>query len=148
MKGEQMSMELDTQLEVIIKEKALAVTDQVREEALTNMIHVRNRHEAYGIAAENLVAVTSTVKVIKNDVSTLLETLPDPNRPAVEATSAIRNSAEALVIAAIKMASIMERVLRDLYDAEESGHSADDFHILDTTDPDGFEEAEPSEDNE
>lgn len=148
MKGEQMSMELDTQLEVIIKEKALAVTDQVREEALTNMIHVRNRHEAYGIAAENLVAVTSTVKVIKNDVSTLLETLPDPNRPAVEATSAIRNSAEALVIAAIKMASIMERVLRDLYDAEESGHSTDDFPILDTTDPDGFEEAEPSEDNE
>lgn len=146
MKGEQMSMELDTQLEVIIKEKALAVTDEVREKALTNMIHVRNRHEAYGIAAENLVAVTAALKTVKNDVSTLLETLPDPNRPAVEATSAIRNSAEALVIVSIKMASIMERVLRDLYDAEETDHG-DDFPIV-SLNQDGFEEAEPTEDNE
>lgn len=137
-----MTMNLDTELEIIIKNKALAVTDAVRQEALANMIHVRNRHEAYGIAAENFVNVSSSVKAIKNDLATLLDTLPDPNRPAVEAASAIRNSAEELVISAIKMASVMERVLRDLYDAEEGVTVPEPFPMADL---DGFEEADPTE---
>lgn len=147
MKGEQMAMNLDTQMEIIIKNKALAVTDQVRQEALANMIHVRSRHEAYGVAAENLVEVTAAVKAIKNDVAALLDTLPDPNHPAVEATSAIRNSAEELVISAIKMASVMERVLRDLYEAEQGNAEPEPFPMEDYVN-DGFEEAEPTEDDE
>lgn len=53
---------------------------------------VRNRHEAYGIAAEHLASITAIVKSIKNDCGTLLGTLADPNYPAVEATSSIVNS--------------------------------------------------------
>lgn len=139
-----MTMSLDTQLEVIIKEKALAAIEEVRQDGLNNMVHIRNRHEAYGIAAENLVDVTGAVKTIKNDVATLLDTLPDPNRPAVEAVSAIRNSAESLVICAIKMASVMERVLRDLYDAEEGNAAPELFPLADLAN-DGFEEAEPTD---
>lgn len=144
MKGEQISMALDTELEASINAKTLEMIDEVKNEALANMIHIRNRHEAYGIAAENMVAVNGAVKAIKNDVNTLLETLPDPNRPAVEAVSAIRNSAGTLVIAAIKMAAIMDRVLRDLYNAEESDNAPEHFPMDDLTNY-GFEEAEPTE---
>ena len=147
MKGEQITMNLDTQLEVIIKDTAINAISKVRQDALANMIHVRNRHEAYGIAAENFVEVTGAIKAIKNDVAALLDTLPDPNRPAVEATSAIRNSAETLVVSGIKMAAVMERVLRDLYDAEEGVTVPEPFPMEDYVN-DGFEEAKSTDDDE
>ena len=52
---------------------------------------VRNRHEAYGIAAEQYARIAKAVSSIKGDTATLLGTLADPNFPAVEATSSIVN---------------------------------------------------------
>ncbi len=79
---------------------------------------VRNRHEAYGIAAEQLAKISRAVKAIKDDTDTLLGTLPDPNFPAVEATSSICNSTMEATAILIKAAAEMKRTLESLYMAE------------------------------
>ncbi len=108
---------------------------------------VRNRHEAYGIAAEHLAKVTGIVKSIKNDVGTLLGTLSDPNYPAVEATSSIVNSTTEAAAILLIAAAEMKRTLANLYLAENQGTERtpmDDY--MDGTGD--FEEAEPTEANE
>ena len=108
---------------------------------------VRNRHEAYGIAAEHLAKVTGIVKSIKNDVGTLLGTLSDPNYPAVEATSSIVNSTTEAAAILLIAAAEMKRTLDNLYLAESQGTERtpmDDY--MDGTGD--FEEAEPTEADE
>ena len=123
MRPEYEQMELDTRKELDIAIERL-VADSIREAG--EMIGacgesrsaVRNRHEAYGISAERLARITKAAKDIKGDVSTLLGTLPDPNFPAIEAVSSIANSLQAGAAVMVEAAAEMQRVLRDLYDAE------------------------------
>ena len=105
---------------------------------------VRNRHEAYGIVAENYAEVAGSMKRIKKDMDTLLGTLGDINRPALEAVSSICNDTLTVATAVVIMAAEMQRTLSDLYDAEneETHYPMDD---LTEADGDGFEEAAPLE---
>ena len=84
------------------------------------MPFVRNRHEAYGIAAEQLAKISRAIKPIKDDTSGLLRTLPDSNSSAVEATSAIVNSASEAAFVLICAAAEMKRTLDNLYTVELS----------------------------
>ena len=81
-------MELDTRsaLQAVIEDltteaiasAGLLIQEHHRQAAHATMTappYVRNRHEAYGVAAEQLVKITSAVKAIKNDTDTLLGTL-------------------------------------------------------------------------
>lgn len=79
---------------------------------------VRNRHEAYGIAAEQLARINGAVKAIKDDTGTLLGTLAGPNFPAIEATSSIYNSTLSAAAIIVKAAAEMKRTLENLYIAE------------------------------
>lgn len=81
---------------------------------------VRNRHEAYGIAAERFAKIRKAVKSIDTDTASLLGTLPDPNFSAVEAVSSICNSTLAATAVLIEATAEMRRTLRDLYSAESS----------------------------
>ena len=116
-------MELDTRKELTKAVEALtAETIGSVEEMILRCgespAAVRNRHETYGIAAEQLAKIQAIVKSIKNDCGTILGTLSDPNYPAVEATSSIVNStAEAAAILLIAAAE-MKRALNNLYMAE------------------------------
>lgn len=58
---------------------------------------VRNRHEAYGIAADNFTRISAKVKSVRNDMDTLLSTLANPNYPAVEAVSSLHNRVSELI---------------------------------------------------
>jgi len=80
---------------------------------------VRNRHEAYGIAAEDFCQVEASVKKIKTDMNKLLGTLGDPNFPALEAVGALLNSATLAAMDVITMAAEMKRTMTDLYAAEQ-----------------------------
>ena len=79
---------------------------------------VRNRHEAYGIAAEQHSRILKSVNTIKGGVSTLLGTLADPNYNAIDATSSIVNSITDATGVLIRAAAEMKRTLDDLYAAE------------------------------
>ena len=90
---------------------------QVAQETMTAPPYVRNRHEAYGIAAEQLAKITGAVKSIKDDTGALLGTLADPNFNAIDATSSIVNStvhaAYVLLVAPFMAANfVMNQCLR------------------------------------
>lgn len=84
---------------------------------------VRNRHEAYGIAAEQLARIIGSTKKIQKDVDTLLGTLADPNYPAVEATSSIVNATADATAVLVRAAAEMKRTLDNLYKAEMTAES-------------------------
>lgn len=104
---------------------------------------VRNRHEAYGIAAENFCQVNASVKKIRGDMNLLLTTLGDPNRPALEAVGSLLNSATLAALDVITMAAEMKRAMTDLYAAERSEPTPLEELAGEAA---GFEEAEEDED--
>ena len=149
-------MELDTRpkLQVAIEDlSANAVSnagqliqEHYRQAGLDSMTappFVRNRHEAYGIAAEQLAKISGAVKSIKDDTASLLGTLSDPNLPALDATSSICNSTLEAATIIIYAAARMQRTLRDLYTAErtEPEHTPRD----DLASESEFEEAAPAD---
>lgn len=107
---------------------------------------VRNRHEAYGIAAEQMDKISRAVKAIKDDTGTLLGTLADPNLPALEATSSICNSTLGAAAILINAAAKMRRTLTDLYAAERT--TPDHTPMDDLVAEGEFQEAEPTESGE
>lgn len=81
---------------------------------------VRNRHEAYGIAAENFCQVEASIKKIRGDMTKLLSTLGDVNLPALEAVGALLNSTTLAAMDVITMAAEMKKAMTDLYAVEQS----------------------------
>lgn len=99
---------------------------------------VRNRHEAYGIAAENFCQVEASIKKIRGDMNLLLGTLGDSNRPALEAVGSLLNSATLAALDVITMAAEMKRAMTDLYAAERSEPTP----LEELAEGGGFEEVE------
>ena len=116
---------------------------------------VRNRHEAYGIAAEQHSKIVKSVNTIKAGVITLLGTLSDPNYNAIDATSSIVNSITDATGVLIRAAAEMKRTLDDLYTAEmyaspgktpmEALADGDGFQEAEGLDPDTDPDTEPGE---
>ena len=151
MRPEYEQMELDTRkaLDIAIykvAEDAVATAREMVEASQVAPSMVRNRHEAYGIAAEQYSRIAKAVSAIKADTATLLGTLADPNFPAIEATSSIANSTMEAAATIIKAAAEMKRTLANLYIAETTapGPTPLEFWAEDGG-GDGFEEAEPAE---
>lgn len=133
MREEYEQLELDTRSNLnkalrTVTNDAIATAQEMilenqRQTALENqtvMPFVRNRHEAFGIASEQLAKISGAIKPIKNDIAGLLRTLPDSNSSAVEATSAIANSASEAAFVLICAAAEMKRTLDNLYTVELS----------------------------
>lgn len=166
MKPEYEQLELDTRPKLVaalqeltegaIKEAQDMIQEsrrQIATENGTTPATVRNRHEAYGIAAEQYARIAKAVSAIKNDTATLLNALPDPNYNAVDATSSIVNSTAAAATVLLHAAAEMKRTLNDLYTAEYSEPASTpledlaagaEFQDADPVDPDvdGEEEKE------
>lgn len=107
---------------------------------------VRNRHEAYGIAAEQMGKINSAVKAISDDTKKLLGILSDPNKTAVEAVSDIHNSTLVAAVTMVTAAAIMKRTMQDLYTAETYDPGPTPMELL--AESGGFQEAEPISDPE
>ncbi len=166
MKHEYEQLELDTRSDL---EKALsALTVEAVEEALTliqrncdtsadNIMPqiVRNRYEAYGVAAEQTVNVDAATKTIKKDVQELLVALSDPNKSAVEATGIIYNSTVIAAEKLIQAAAIMKRTMSHLYTEEcadrplpleeRAAAQEEDYQETDTPKAELFEENNDTE---
>lgn len=152
--NEQMELDTRPKLQIAIEDlSAKAVSDagqliqehyqQATLDSMAAPPFVRNRHEAYGIAAEQLAKISGAVKSIKDDTASLLGTLSDPNLPALDATSSICNSTLEAATIIIYAAARMQRTLRDLYTAErtEPEHTPMD----DLASESEFEEAAPAD---
>lgn len=115
---------------------------------------VRNRHEAYGIAAERMGKINSAVKAVSDDTKKFLGTLSDPNRSAVETVSDIYNSTAQAAVTLITAAAEMKRTMQDLYTAEtfdpaptpmEELAENGAFQEAESLDPEADADAEPGE---
>lgn len=158
MKPEYEQLELDTR-PALLKAITAVTTDAVETAHEMTVRHnvaaaeegqhvpgpVRNRHEAYGIAAEQMGKINSAVKAISDDTKKLLGILSDPNRTAVEAVSDIHNSALAAAVVLVTAAATMERTMQDLYTAETYDPSPTPMELL-AEGGDAFQEAESLED--
>ncbi len=150
MREEYEQLELDTRKQLdkaiyrVAEDAVKDAGDMIREcaEAPTD---VRNRHEAYGIAAEYLTKISKAVSSIKGDTVTLLGTLSDPNYPAIEAVSSICNSTLAATATLIKATAEMQRTLRNLYSAENLANSEPTPMEEYAADAALFQDAEPAE---
>ncbi len=129
MRNEYEQMELDTRsdlekalsdLTIEAVEDALALINKNCDTSSDNLMPqtVRNRYEAYGVAAEQTTSIDAATKSIKKDVQGLLDTLPDPNKSAVEATGSIYNSTVIAAEKLIQAAAIMKRTMSHLYTEE------------------------------
>ena len=154
MRAEYQQLELDTRRQVDIAIERVtgdAIKDarDMIETSADAPAPVRNRHEAYGIAAEQYAKIASAVKKIKSDLEVLLGTLPDPNFPAIEATSTLCNSTATAAGTLIKAAAEMRRTLDNLYIAEtsETDNGPTPMELL-AAEGAAFEEAEPAEADE
>lgn len=141
---EQTEMDLRSEMTRQIFEATTETVDDALDAIkATNPATIRNRHEAYGIAADNYTKVSGCVKAVKGDMEQLLRTLADPNFPAVEAVSALHNSTSKLAATVITMAAEMKRTTNDLYLAESRGDVRTPMEeMLDGPD---FQEAEPAD---
>lgn len=158
MKPEYEQLELDTR-PALLKAITAVTTDTVETAHEMTVRHnvaaaeegqhvpgpVRNRHEAYGIAAEQMGKINSAVKAISDDTKKLLGILSDPNRTAVEAVSDIHNSTLAAAVVLVTAAATMERTMQDLYTAETYDPSPTPMELL-AEGGDAFQEAESLED--
>lgn len=150
MKEEYEQLELDTRRQL---EKAITKLTEDSVKTAGEMIiacgeaptAVRNRHEAFGIAAERLAKIKKAVKAIDGDTAILLGTLPDPNYPAIEAVSSICNSTLSAAAAMIEAAAEMRRTLRDLYEAENSAKSDEVTPMEEWAEAAQFQDAEPTD---
>ena len=105
---------------------------------------VHNRHEAYGIAAEQMGKINGAVKSIADDTKKLLGILSDPNRTAVEAVSDIHNSTLTAAVVLVTAAATMKRTMQDLYTAETYDPGPTPMELL-AEGGDSFQEAESLE---
>ena len=126
MSGEYEQMELDTRSEAEqeitrICENSISTVHGLIVNCKEHPPMVKNRHEAYGHAAEQLAKITRVVKGIKDDTGKLLNSLSDRNIPAIDAVSDICNSTTLVVAITIRAAAEMRRILNDLYVSENFG---------------------------
>lgn len=146
MREEYEQLELDTRRQL---DKAIAqLTEDTVKTAGEAPTAVRNRHEAFGIAAERLAKIKKAVKAIDGDTSILLGTLPDANYPAIEAVSSICNSTLEAAATMIEAAAEMRRTLRDLYEAENSARSEEVTPMEEWASAAQFQDADPTDNDE
>lgn len=107
---------------------------------------IRNRHEAYGHAAQWCSKAAGAVASIKKDTQGLLANLSLPEKSPLEAVSDIANSTLDAAGVLIHAAAEMKRILADLYITEDREASPLPMEEL-ADSGEGFEEAgEPLED--
>ncbi|MCB6499531.1 hypothetical protein LI148_03385 [Colidextribacter sp. 210702-DFI.3.9] len=153
MREEYEQLELDTRRQL---DKAIAQLTEDTVKTAGEMITacgeaptaVRNRHEAFGIAAERLAKIKKAVKAIDGDTSILLGTLPDANYPAIEAVSSICNSTLEAAATMIEAAAEMRRTLRDLYEAENTARSEEVTPMEEWASAAQFQDADPTDNTE
>lgn len=79
---------------------------------------VRNRHEGYGIAAEQFTALEGANKSTKKALEDILKCLPNGEGDFIQFCGSLYAMAANTATCAIRLAAHAQRILKDLYDSE------------------------------
>lgn len=108
---------------------------------------VKNRHEGYGLLAEQYVNVNTALKSLKDDMAAYLKILPIDDFKAVDAVASIDGSLHKLIVAATNMAAQAKRISDELYTMTQSYKSPLEEYA-DGQEADGFETVEAESEEE
>ena len=138
---EQLQLDTRSELEVAIQREGYDAIKEIKR-MIVGCPEVKstakNRHEAYGVAADCYVQIEKLHKKLKNDLGSLLATLSDPKYNAVEAMSVITNDTAKLALIAMTAAATTALVLDDLFNNDNTQTLFDETADDDT---EGFQEA-------
>ena len=102
---------------------------------------IENRHEAYGILAEQYAEVQKGMKEVSDSFKKYALILPVDDRAAVEASNSIVNAATKAVYETVRLVALANKSMNDLYKNSASENTPLEDYMEDQED-DGFEEAE------
>lgn len=77
--------------------------------------HVKTRHEGYGIVAQIMNSLDGAVKSAKKDRDQYLTILPTSDKSAIEAASALQQSAAAIAVIAAGLSAWSQKISEDLF---------------------------------
>ena len=92
----------------------------------------RSKHEAYGIAAENFARIQHTLKVLKSDLGSLLNTLDGdvPSSQVIDAISSMHGTTCTLSKEATLFAATCNRMIVNIYEAAANEDEEDNITPL------------------
>lgn len=143
---DQMEFDMTLESERDLKENVQVAVDfackQLKNQELDT---VRNRHEGYGIAAENWTKLQGATAKIKSDMASFMKVLEATDTEAINAASSLYNSACEMAYEAVRMAAQANRIMNDLYMHQPEPTKTPIEECLEDRDADGFSEAEDQE---
>lgn len=108
---------------------------------------IENRHEAYGILAEQYARVQKSMKEVNESFKKYGLILPIDDVAAVEAANSINNAATEAVYEAVKLVAFANKAMNDLYQNNSYENTPlEDY--MDEQENDGFEEVEDASESE
>lgn len=102
---------------------------------------VKNKHEGYGIAAEEYSALLRAEKAVQTEMKTMLSLLSNDEGTFINICGSLYNSCIDAAMAAIKMAAQSRRIMQDLY-GETAPTPLEEYMDSMEGEDDGFEETE------
>lgn len=108
---------------------------------------IENRHEAYGILAEQYAEVQKGMKEVSDSFKKYALILPVDDRAAVEASNSIVNAATKAVYETVRLVALANKSMNDLYKNSASENTPLEDYMEDQEE-DEFEEAEEAESKE
>lgn len=138
---EQLQLDTRSGLEVAIQNVGYAAIKEIKRmivDCPEFKSTAKNRHEAYGVAADHYSQIEKLHKELKNDLGSLLATLSDPKYNAVEAMAAITNDTAKLAMVVMTTAATAALVLDDLFNNDNTQSLFDETA---DNNPDEFQEA-------
>ena len=108
---------------------------------------IENRHEAYGILAEQYAEVQKGMKEVSDSFKKYALILPVDDRAAVEASNSIVNAATKAVYETVRLVALANKSMNDLYKNSASENTPLEDYMEDQEE-DEFEEAEEAESEE
>lgn len=148
--GEQYELDLRLDWERDLEENIGVMTEFVHQQLLESAVsEVKNRHEGYGILAENMVAVNGALKGVKGGMDNLLKVLPVDDFKAIDEVASIDNSLTQLITTALQMSAEAKRISEDLYHKVSLTKTPMEEYLESQTETaDGFSEVENAEEDE
>ena len=105
---------------------------------------VKNRHEGYGILAEEHQKVIAAMKLLKDGMGDYLDALQATDSQAIDRVQSVANALALVVLTSTRMAAEATRVSNDLYQASWKDTEQLPLETY-TEENDGFEDPETEE---
>ena len=118
MTSEQLSINLDSEELIKFNADIEETISQASTELLGGLV-TRSKHEAYGIAAENFARINQTLKALKSDLGSLLNTLDGdvPPSQVIDAISSMHGTTCTLSKQTTLFAATCNRMIVNIYEA-------------------------------